>query len=133
MPFDNAPQIKTPIDILDEMTVLLASPASWCRDKLYIEHNKGISRCLYGALNQIDHGSASWHHGNELPRKVGEINFRNEASKQVQMSLIAAARDKVNTNDFVFESEIIALFNNTHSHTAVLNLIKQARQTYIAE
>lgn len=66
MPFDDASaraEIAAPeeVRILDEMAALLAKPADWTKDTLSRTGSDGhVSRCLYGALLQADHGNPDW-------------------------------------------------------------------------
>lgn len=58
MPFDNSPQVKTEIDILDEMKVILATPDKWCKGVLM---DKAGAHCLVGSSDEaiVQYGQAS--------------------------------------------------------------------------
>ncbi len=124
MPFDNTSaraEVAVPeeVSILDRMARLLARPEDWCQGELIRTSETGnVSRCLYGALFQVDHGSSR-------PigyRGYGSQIFQNEAAQRV--SEILTSLVPMTGNPFP-----ICDFNNadTTTHADILALLARAK------
>jgi hypothetical protein len=125
MPFDNTTveiANKAEIAILDEMARLLARPEDWTKNRLQEVTEGGISRCLYGALFQAEHGTSS----PTKNRGFGRVGlFATEAGLAVESAM----------NSLVPESRgafPIADYNNhsTTTHNDILTLIARAKDTF---
>lgn len=133
MPFDDtqaktatAPKYKAEIAILDRLEALLSDPANWCRGHYEETHKTSARRrwfhlfpevefhtsfCLIGGLAHLTH---------QEPGNVNE-GAGPRAVKNVRKRLTRLA------------GEHIPDYNDSHEHADILNLIGQARVSFMEE
>lgn len=113
MPFDG--NTKTEVDILNEMAATLATPDKWCQGAWKI----GERHCLGAALLFAD-GSPPF----------GNLELKTSAARAV---LHAMVEQMITMPRALSPWNEVCLFNNTHSHGQVLDLIARTRRVFEEE
>lgn len=143
--FDICDVVKEPteIQILDRMTDILFENSSWCQSNLYVGDRaryqpQSGQRCLVGALNMADHGSACYYR----VFANGGLDFRTNAAYQVFVELNLQARHplvrvfkKLASGWYPIRGgNHASLFNDARGrrHGDVLDLITRARRSFSA-
>lgn len=105
------------IEICDQLLDLLATPDQWCKGAL----EKDAAHCIYGGLNMVNHGSASW-----------DDDYK-PAVRRVEMALIESAQTPNSTGTGLSFS--LVLFNNAPEtkHADVIALLTSVRLAFLAE
>lgn len=111
MPFDG--NTKTEVDILNEMAATLATPDKWCQGAWEI----GERHCLGAALLFAD-GS------------YGNFELKTKAARTV---LHAMVEQMTHNWSGEWPWDEVCLFNNSHSHGQVLDLIARTRRVFEEE